>query len=52
MAAEAGDIPLARETMALGKELLPTIAHQHAKDLGELSTRAKWAVAALGRDSG
>lgn len=51
-AAEAGDIPLARETMALGKDLLSTIARQHAKELGELSTRAKWAVAALGREPG
>ncbi|WP_405817764.1 hypothetical protein OG705_01435 [Streptomyces sp. NBC_00838] len=51
-AAEAGDAPLARETMALGRELLSTIARQHAKALSELSTRAKWAVAALGRDQG
>ncbi|WP_329031472.1 hypothetical protein OIE71_01000 [Streptomyces sp. NBC_01725] len=51
-AAEAGDAPPARETMSHGKELLSTIARQHAEALGELSTRAKWAVAALGRDPG
>lgn len=51
-AAGAGDAPLARETMAHGKELLSAIARQHAKALGELSTRAKWAVAALGQDPG
>ncbi|TXL87982.1 hypothetical protein [Streptomyces sp. IB2014 016-6] len=51
-AAEADDAPPARETMSHGKELLSTIARQHAKALGELSTRAKWAVAALQRDPG
>ncbi|MFC9606432.1 hypothetical protein ACFTTN_23625 [Streptomyces niveus] len=51
-AADAGYAPLARETMAHGRELLSAIARQHVKALGELSTRAKWAVAALGRDPG
>lgn len=51
-AAEAGDAAPARETMAHGKVLLSTIARQHAKALGELSTRATWAVAAPGRNPG
>lgn len=50
-AAEAGDATLARETMAHGKVLLSKTAGHYAKALSELSTRAKWAVAALGRDS-
>ncbi|MFD3519816.1 hypothetical protein [Streptomyces sp. NPDC058653] len=46
-AAEAGDSTLARETMTHAEVLLSTIAKQSAKALSELSTRAKWAVAAL-----
>ncbi|MDQ1007624.1 hypothetical protein QFZ82_002109 [Streptomyces sp. V4I23] len=48
-AVEAGDHALARETMAHAKLLLKTIAGQFRSSLSELSTRAKWAVAALPR---
>ncbi|MBT2364134.1 hypothetical protein J7E88_02010 [Streptomyces sp. ISL-10] len=46
-AVEAGDQALARETMAHAKVLLKTIARQFRSSLSELSTRARWAVAAL-----
>ncbi|NWF29299.1 hypothetical protein HW130_24095 [Streptomyces sp. PKU-EA00015] len=48
-AVEAGDHTLARETMAHAKLLLKTIAGRFRSSLSELSTRAKWAVAALPR---
>ncbi|MEV8022085.1 hypothetical protein AB0O76_38370 [Streptomyces sp. NPDC086554] len=48
-AVEAGDADLARATMAHGKLLLNTVGKQSAKALSGLSTRAKWAVAGLGR---
>ncbi|MET9921492.1 hypothetical protein ABZZ04_31080 [Streptomyces sp. NPDC006435] len=46
-AVEAGDTELARTTAAHARLLLDTIAAESAKKLSELSTRAKWAVAAL-----
>ncbi|MFI6638737.1 hypothetical protein [Streptomyces sp. NPDC050504] len=46
-AIDAEDAELARTTMAHGKALLDTIGKQWAKSLSPLSTRAKWAVAAL-----
>ncbi|MGW0700707.1 hypothetical protein ACWD0A_15585 [Streptomyces sp. NPDC002867] len=48
-AVEAGDHALAREAMAHAELLLKTIAGQFRSSLSELSTRAKWAVAALPR---
>ncbi|MET9557144.1 hypothetical protein [Streptomyces sp. NPDC006645] len=51
-AVESGDAPLARETMRHTKSLLSTISKHSAKSLSGLSTRAKWAVAALDRDPG
>ncbi|MFD7812902.1 hypothetical protein ACFV6E_08155 [Streptomyces sp. NPDC059785] len=48
-AVEAGDAELARTTMAHSRRLLGTIAKNSAKALRELSTRATWAVAGLGR---
>ncbi|WP_327392449.1 MULTISPECIES: hypothetical protein [unclassified Streptomyces] len=48
-AVEAGDAELARATMTHCRHLLRTISKGSAKALSELSTRAKWAVAALGR---
>ncbi|MGI5350623.1 hypothetical protein ACQEU8_20960 [Streptomyces sp. CA-250714] len=50
-AVEAGDVELARATMAHGKRLLKTIGKNSAKALSGLSTRAAWAVAGL-RSSG
>ncbi|MER5501175.1 hypothetical protein ACFYXP_36695 [Streptomyces sp. NPDC002466] len=46
-AVEAGDAELARTTAAHARLLLDTIAAESAKKLSGLSTRAKWAVAAL-----
>lgn len=48
-AVEAGDAELARTTMAHGRCLLDTIGKESAKALGQLSTRAKRAVAGLRR---
>ncbi|MEU0395412.1 hypothetical protein ABZ208_22005 [Streptomyces sp. NPDC006208] len=46
-AVEAGRPELAEEAMAHGKVLLKTIAKESRRSLSELSSRAKWAVAAL-----
>ncbi|MBO8191011.1 hypothetical protein ITI46_04765 [Streptomyces oryzae] len=48
-AAGAGDSELARTTMTHARLLLDTIGKESAKALSKLSTRAKWAVAALPR---
>ncbi|GAA2105122.1 hypothetical protein GCM10009801_81270 [Streptomyces albiaxialis] len=45
----AGETELARRTMAHSRLLLDTIGKESAKALSGLSTRAKWAVAGLGR---
>jgi hypothetical protein len=46
-AIEAGEPGLAEEAMSHGKVLLKTIAEGFRRSLSELSSRAKWAVAAL-----
>ncbi|MEU5950758.1 hypothetical protein [Streptomyces sp. NPDC047525] len=51
-AIDAADEDFARATMAHARRLLASIGKESAKALGPLSTRAKWAVAGLGRQGG